>query len=319
MVDLTLFSHLMSLSSLDLSGNNVIVSSTLQLPSPIEFLSLSSCSIAEFPKFLQTQTNLSYLDISANQIEGQVPEWLWRLPVLRYVNISQNSFSGFEGSADVIQRSGKVMLDISSNTFQDFPLLPKSMMFFSGSDNRFSGDIPRAICEWVGLDTLVLSNNNFSGSIPLCFNTFNTTLSILLLQNNSLSGVFPEVSISTNLRSLDVGCNQLSGELPKSLINCTQLEFLNVEDNRINDTFPFWLRLLPDLQILVLRSNNFYGPISSSGVSLRFPKLRIFDISENHFTGTSRLLCGLECNVIGGRHCRPYANKVFGTWLRILS
>ncbi|KAF3580220.1 hypothetical protein DY000_02033105 [Brassica cretica] len=178
------------------------------------------------------------------------------------------------------------MLDISSNTFQNpFPLLPVSLMYFSCSDNRFSGEISREICKLVYLDTLVLSNNNFNGSIPRCFENFNTTLSVLNLRNNSISGVFPEESIGAYLQSLDVGHNKISGELPKSLINCTRLEFLNVEDNIFNDKFPFWLRLLPNLQILVLRSNQFHGKIFSFGASLIFPKLRIFDISRNLFTG----------------------------------
>ncbi|EOA15770.1 hypothetical protein CARUB_v10006927mg [Capsella rubella] len=284
-VDIGIFSGLMSLSHLDLSGINSKISSTLHLPSSMFTLILSSCNISEFPKFIQNQTSLRYLDISANQIEGQVPEWLWGLPGLRYVNISQNLFNGFEGSTNVIQRSANQMLDISSNTFQDLPLLPNSTMFFSGSDNQFSGEIPRAICKLVALDTLVLSNNNLNGSIPRCFKNFRTTLSVLHLRNNSLSGIFPDESIGDKLRSLDVGHNRLSGELPMSLINCTELEFLNVEDNIINDKFPSWLSLLPNLQILVLRSNEFYGPISSLGDSLSFPKLRIFDISDNRFTG----------------------------------
>ncbi|CAA0395133.1 unnamed protein product [Arabidopsis thaliana] len=290
MVDISIFSPLLSLGYLDLSGINLKISSTLSLPSPMGTLILSSCNIPEFPKFLENQTTLYYLDISANQIEGQVPEWLWSLPELQYVNISQNSFSGFEGPADVIQRCGELlMLDISSNTFQDpFPLLPNSTTIFLGSDNRFSGEIPKTICKLVSLDTLVLSNNNFNGSIPRCFEKFNTTLSVLHLRNNNFSGEFPEESISDHLRSLDVGRNRLTGELPKSLINCTRLEFLNVEDNMIHDKFPFWLRMLPKLQILVLRSNEFHGPISSLGDSLSFPKLRIFDISENRFTGVIR-------------------------------
>ncbi|XP_024004360.1 receptor-like protein 12 [Eutrema salsugineum] len=260
-VDLSLFSNLMSLRSLDLSGNTLKISPTLHLSSPIQQLLLSSCNIVEFPKFLQTKTNLSYLDMSANQIEGKVPEWLWRFPEL-------------------------VLLDISSNTFHDpFPLLPRSLVHFLGSDNRFSGKIPHTICELVALETLVLSNNNFSGSIPKCFQNFNTTLSVLHLQNNSLTGVFPEESINDHLISLDIGRNHLSGELPKSLINCTELEFLNVENNRINGNFPFWLRLFPNLQVLVLRSNEFHGPISSHGDSLSFSKLRIFDISDNLFSG----------------------------------
>ncbi|KAL9286727.1 putative leucine-rich repeat-containing, plant-type, leucine-rich repeat domain superfamily [Arabidopsis thaliana] len=286
-VDLSIFSPLLSLTSLDVSGINLKISSTVSLPSPIEYLVLPSCNISEFPKFLRNQTRLSYLDISANQIEGQVPEWLWSLPELRYVNISQNSFNGFEGPADVIQGGRELYtLDISSNIFQDpFPLLPvDSMNYLFSSNNRFSGEIPRAICELHNLVVLVLSNNNFSGSIPRCFE--NLHLYVLHLRNNNLSGIFLEESISHHrLQSLDVGLNRLSGELPKSLINCTQLEFLNVEDNRLNDTFPSWLRWLPNLQMLVLRSNEFHGPISSPQDSLSFPTLRIFDISENHFNG----------------------------------
>ncbi|XP_020874395.1 receptor-like protein 12 isoform X2 [Arabidopsis lyrata subsp. lyrata] len=82
-VDLSIFSRLLSLSYLDLSGINLKISSTLHFPSAMGTLILSSCNILEFPKFLQNQTSLYDLDISANQIEGQVPEWLWRLPTLR--------------------------------------------------------------------------------------------------------------------------------------------------------------------------------------------------------------------------------------------
>ncbi|KAL0874199.1 hypothetical protein Bca101_023904 [Brassica carinata] len=286
MVDMSLFSHLMPLSLLHLSGNNLNISSTLSLPSPIGSLALASCNISEFPKFLQTQTSLFYLDISNNRIKGQVPEWLWKLSGLGYVDFSRNSFSGFDGPPDVIRRNAVYMLDISSNTFKDpFPLLPSSIIYFFASDNQFSGEIPTTICELVSLDKLILSNNNFSGSIPRCFENFNTKLSILHLQNNSLSGKFPEESVSVGLVSLDVGRNKLSGELPKSLINCTRLELLNVEENMFNDTFPFWLRSLPGLQFLVLRSNEFHGPINSPEGSMSFPKLRIFDISKNLFTG----------------------------------
>ncbi|KAF3532173.1 hypothetical protein DY000_02039320 [Brassica cretica] len=260
-VDMSLFSHFESLSLLSLSRNTVKFSSTLHLVSPIGSLALASCNISEFPKFLRTQTSLFNLDISQNQIKGQVPAWLWSLPGLAYVDFSLNSFTGF------------------------VPLLPQSMTFLAASDNQFSGEIPTTICELVSLDVLVLSNNNFSGSIPRCFENFNTKLSILHLRNNSLSGKFPEESVSVALISLDVGRNQLSGELPKSLINCTHLEFLNVEDNMFNDTFPFRLRLLPGLQILVLRSNKFHGSLYSPRSSPSFSKLRIIDISKNLFTG----------------------------------
>ncbi|KAH0902869.1 hypothetical protein HID58_042372, partial [Brassica napus] len=286
-VDLSIFLHLKSLTSLDISTLNTRSIVDMSLFSHFESLSiLTSCNISEFPKFLRTQTSLFYLDISQNQIKGQVPAWLWSLPGLAYVDFSLNSFTGFDGPADVFQRNEIYLLDISSNAFQDpFPLLPKSITFLSASDNQFSGEILKTICELDSLETLVLSNNNFSGSIPRCFEKFNTKLTVLHLQNNRLSGEFPEESVSIGLISLDVGHNQLSGEFPKSLMNCTGLEFLNVEENKFNDTFPFWLRVLPGLQFLVLRSNEFHGPIYSPEGSINFPKLRIFDISKNLFSG----------------------------------
>ncbi|KAF3496742.1 hypothetical protein DY000_02056331 [Brassica cretica] len=204
---------------------------------------------------------------------------------LVYVDISKNALTGFDGPKDAIQTSPLEMLDISSNTFQDpFPLLPNSTRFFSASDNRFSGEIPTTICGLVSLDTLLLSNNRFIGSIPRCFKSFNTKLSLLHLRNNNLSGKFPEESISVGLISLDVSGNQLSGELPRSLINCTRLEFLNVEDNMFNDTFPSWLSLLPDLQTLLLSNNRFIGSIPRCFKSFN-TKLSLLHLRNNNLSG----------------------------------
>ena len=73
------------------------------------------------------------------------------------------------------------------------------------------------------------------------------------------------------------------GKLPRSFIRIHFLQVLNVEINKISDTFPFWLRSLPELQVLVLRSNAFHGPIIHQ---TPFSKLRIIDINHNHFNGT---------------------------------
>ena len=58
-----------------------------------------------------------------------------------------------------------------------------------------------------------------------------------------------------------------------------------MDNNKIKDTFPFWLKALPYLQALTLRSNRFYGPLSTSGQGLfAFPELRILEVSYNNFT-----------------------------------
>ncbi|KAF2602784.1 hypothetical protein F2Q70_00025215 [Brassica cretica] len=121
------------------------------------------------------------------------------------------------------------------------------------------------------------------------------------------------------LKTLDVGYNQLTGKLPRSLLNCSSLRFVSVDNNKIKDTFPFWLKALPGLQVLTLRSNKFYGPISLPGeVPLAFPKLRILEISDNNFTGSlppnyflNWKASSLETNDDGRIYMGDYSNAYY--------
>ncbi|PHT40261.1 hypothetical protein CQW23_19115 [Capsicum baccatum] len=63
------------------------------------------------------------------------------------------------------------------------------------------------------------------------------------------------------------------------------LEFLDLGNNELNDTFPSWLGALPDLQILSLRSNKLHGPTSDSRKNSSFAQIRVIDLSSNGFTG----------------------------------
>ncbi|GLT40515.1 hypothetical protein SLA2020_146440 [Shorea laevis] len=66
------------------------------------------------------------------------------------------------------------------------------------------------------------------------------------------------------------------------------LEFLDLGNNKIKDTFPSWLEALPKLRILILHSNRLYGTITIKvpQIDLLFPKLRIIDLSNNGFVGS---------------------------------
>ncbi|KAG7580823.1 Leucine-rich repeat, partial [Arabidopsis suecica] len=284
------------LISLDLSGNHVLVTNNISVSDPpsgsIGSLNLSGCGITEFPEILRTQPQMRTLDISNNKIKGQVPRWL--LLQLEYMYISSNNFIGFERS-----------------TKPEESFVPKPpMKHLFGSNNNFSGKIPSFICSLRSLIILDLSNNNFSGSIPRCMGKFKSTLSDLNLRRNRLSGSLPK-NIMKSLRSLDVSHNELEGKLPRSLIHFSTLEVLNVGSNRINDTFPFWLSSLKKLQVLVLRSNAFHGRIHKT----RFPKLRIIDISGNHFNGTLPTDCFVDWTAMYslGKHEDRFNEKYMGS------
>ncbi|EOA32389.1 hypothetical protein CARUB_v10015659mg [Capsella rubella] len=258
-----ILSSFKSLDTLYLSGNKVSATNTSSVSDPplLGDFNLSGCGLTNFPEFLKTQHTMRSLDISNNKIDGQVPGWLWTLPNLYNVYISNNTFIGF-------QRPIK-------------PRLSSTLRYFFGANNNFSGKIPSFICALGSLTVLDLSNNKFNGSIPRCMGYFSSTLEVINLRNNRLCGGLP-VNISASVKSLDVGHNQLVGKLPRNLVRNSSLEVLNVESNKISDVFPSWLSSLQDLQVLVLRSNAFHGPIQHTG----FSKLRIIDISNNHFSGT---------------------------------
>lgn len=125
-----------------------------------------------------------------------------------------------------------------------------------------------------------------SRTIPPCLGNFSTELITLHLKNNSLEGhIHDTFADASHLRSLDLNSNKLEGPLPRSLAKCIKLDVVNVGNNMISDTFPSWLGSLPELKILVLRSNRFYGPLYNSNITFPFPALQIIDLSHNEFTG----------------------------------
>ncbi|EFH55113.1 leucine-rich repeat family protein [Arabidopsis lyrata subsp. lyrata] len=256
------------------------------LPSEFGYLNnLEHCGLKEFPNIFKTLQKLEAIDVSNNRIDGKIPEWLWSLPLLHLVNILNNSFDGFEGSTEVLVSSSVRILLLKSNNFQGaLPSLPHSINAFSAGYNNFTGKIPISICTRTSLGVLDLNYNNLIGPIPQCL----SNVTFVNLRKNNLEGTIPDTFIvGSSIRTLDVGYNRLTGKLPRSLLNCSSLEFLSVDNNRIKDTFPFWLKALPKLQVLTLSSNKFYGPISPPHQGpLGFPELRILEISDNKFTGS---------------------------------
>ena len=75
------------------------------------------------------------------------------------------------------------------------------------------------------------------------------------------------------------------GKIPRSLVKCKMLEVLNLGNNKLNDTFPFWLESLSELKILVLRANAFHGPIWEPNIQFGLSKLHVIDLSHNNFFG----------------------------------
>ncbi|KAL8499249.1 hypothetical protein ACS0TY_022288 [Phlomoides rotata] len=212
-------------------------------------LDMSSCEIKEFPNFLRSNMpHLQLMDLSNNSIHGPIPGWF---------------------TSNLSERLS--YLDLSANFFTNYPWRT----------------FPPFICNMSQLLILDLSHNKLSGNIPECLPNSTTSLQVLDLSRNEFHGKIP-TKIGTmyqDLLYLELNGNHLEGPLPRSLANCARLKVIDLGNNLIKDTFPQWLDTLPQLKILILKSNRFHGSITPPLTNNSFSNLQIFDLSYNNFTG----------------------------------
>ncbi|XP_020206598.1 receptor like protein 22 [Cajanus cajan] len=315
-IRLDMIQSLKNLHTLGFSSNDLSVDITSDndhdFPSfpRLEYVLLGSCKLGKFPRFLRNQPQLHALDLTNNQIQGIIPNWIWRFESLVYLNLSNNYLTTMEGPFDDLnsnlyildlhsnQLSGSiptftkyiVHVDYSSNKFNTAPLdidkyIP-FVYFLSLSNNSFQGKIHEAFCNFSYLRLLDLSYNSFNDSIPMCLMERNSILRVLNLDGNKLQGYISDtISSSCNLRFLSLNGNHLSGVIPNSLANCQSLQVLNLGKNQFSDRFPCYLRNISTLRVLILRSNKLNGVIACSNSTTNWEMLHIVDLASNNFTG----------------------------------
>ncbi|XP_020082474.1 LRR receptor-like serine/threonine-protein kinase GSO2 [Ananas comosus] len=304
--------HLGGIKELYLSNNSITVQfSDNWVPSfQLKELGLASCRLAQkFPTWLQGQTQLEILDLSNNRIVETLPSWLWSISQsLNYVDLSNNqikgnlplpldrtminslnlSFNQFEGLLPSLPPT-IILLDLSNNFFKG--PLPSSILpdlsYLFLSNNSFDGTIPHSLCKALYLMLLDLSRNNLSGELPQCLGRIQKmSLFIIDVSNNNLSGSIPDsICHLDGLSLLNVDNNSLSGEFPSSLQYCRQLVFLDLGHNKFSGAIPTWIgeKSLSSLMILSLHSNMFSGSIPPQVLQLGY--LQVLDLSHNNLSG----------------------------------
>jgi Leucine-rich repeat (LRR) protein len=141
--------------------------------------------------------SLQNLDLSNNQLTGELPDCWWDMLALQFMDLSNNSFSGEIPAAPPGHNCTLQSLHLSGNGFTGhFPSVVNGcsdLATIDISNNRFFGPIP----PWIGhgglpsLKILSLNSNKFIGEIPLELSRL-SNLQLLVLANNSLTGVIPK-------------------------------------------------------------------------------------------------------------------------------
>ncbi|KAM1306427.1 hypothetical protein ACFX2H_008814 [Malus domestica] len=158
--------------------------------SSVIYLKLSSLNLSGYiPEELYNLFNLKQLDVSSNNIVGEIPHVL--PPNATHINLACNYLT------------------------QNFPhSLPtmKSLRHLNLSHNLFSGPIGNVFTSLQNLRELDLSYNNFTGDLPSSFGSM-TNLTGLFLQNNKFTGSVAFLA-DLPLTDLNIQDNYFSGIIP---------------------------------------------------------------------------------------------------------
>ncbi|XP_019157717.1 PREDICTED: probable leucine-rich repeat receptor-like protein kinase At2g33170 [Ipomoea nil] len=289
------FVNLTKLTILDASGNRLTmrVNPNWTPPFQLDQLYLSGWNLGpQFPLWLQSQHQISFVDISNAGIEGELPPWLWNFSSqILFVNVSHNQLRG--QIQNILSHSTREIgmpfsVFLSSNQFiGPLPRISIHIIELDLSDNSFSGNISNFLCHaqkvQYDLRILHLGGNDLFGEIPDCWMHW-PYLEVLNMKENKLIGSIPNsIRLLSKLESLDMHKNMLSGPIPL-LQNCSSLLKVDLAENGFTGKIPRWLGTsLSHLIILRLRSNKFNGELSPEFCHLT--SLRILDISNNNFSG----------------------------------
>jgi len=181
------------------------------------------------------------------------------------------------------------------------------------------GKIPSELHK-AGLQSLCLSNNHLTGTIP---SELGSNLLHLSFRNNKLSGCIPtQIGKIIALRTINLSNNLLFGNIPTELGELIALISLDLSKNLLCGNIPTQIAMLPDLSQLMVGNNQLTGSIpthlgiittlcgldlSHNQLSGKLPselgqllRLRVLKLNSNQFSGTVPSECGRLLNLRSG-------------------
>ncbi|CAN1267793.1 Receptor-like protein 12 [Linum perenne] len=246
--------NLTNLRYLVFSGNNFYgpLPSLLASSKTIELVDFSYNNFnGTIPTSYGHFDNLEMLDLRNNDLQGQMPSFLFRNNEdgerLVYLDLSSNEIKG-NISPSLCDKKFLEVIDLSTNhlngSIPSCLVSLKSLRVLSLKNNELSGMLPKDFAHNCSLITLDVNKNNLHGQIPeslgLC-----KTLEVVDVGKNNLTGKFPLwLEDLQRLRVLVLHSNKFGGSIDSHNTNgFPVLQILDVSSNKFVGKLPSrWFR-----------------------------------------------------------------------------
>ncbi|RVX01889.1 Leucine-rich repeat receptor protein kinase MSP1 [Vitis vinifera] len=241
-------------------------------------------------------TSLTFLDLSENNFNQEIPNWLFNLSSLVSLSLLDNQFKG-----QISESLGQL----------------KYLEYLDVSFNSFHGPIPTSIGNLSSLRYLGLSENQLiNGTLPMSL-WFLSNLENLNVRGTSLTGTISEVHFTalSKLKDLLISGTSLSFHVNSSWTPPFQLEYLEADSCKMGPKFPAWLQTQKSL---------FCLDVSRSGIVDTAPNwfwkfasyIEQIHLSNNQISGDlsqvvlNNTIIDLSSNCFSGRLPRLSPNVV---------
>ncbi|XP_057415245.1 receptor-like protein EIX2 [Lotus japonicus] len=253
----------LDLSLINLSRETLWLQWMATLPSLTE-LKLKECNLTGNPSLGYVNiTSLGILDISFNHFNSEIPKWLFNLSSrIAYLDLSSNNLRG-QIPAPMLNFQNLMYLYLEYNSLSGSILewigQFKNLVQLDLSNNLLSGPIPTTIGNLSSLTYLDFANNHLNDSLPTALGKL-SRLESLELGYNSLSGKLSEQSFTklSSLKSLGLESSAFVFNFGTHWQPPFQLEAISLRYCKLGPEFPSWLYTQRSLYTL---------DISGSGLS----------------------------------------------------
>lgn len=216
--------QLPKIRSLGFSFNAVDMSfSGIEAATNLVVLKVSNCNLRSLKDLRNAPARLGELHLASNQLEGSIPEDLYKLGQVRKMFLNNNHFTG------------KISTEIGTMT---------NLLELWVWDNSLTGVLPSELGLLTNLQAFSVSDNELSGAIPSELEALSHLSKILLARQRSkgkFAGPLPTFPNSEFVVEVDVSENSFSGWLPPGFLAKTdpvETITVNLAGNRFTGPIP---------------------------------------------------------------------------------